>query len=1144
MRKSIPLAALLAVSLADSIALPAALLSVNFTHPADPNGSFAREAGTVAGVTPAGNWNQITGGGVTASIAGPLLNDGSVASGTSVSLDGGTSTVPNYFTSEKGTPTNHDQRLMWYTFGSAANSQYSTIEVVGLPADFAAAGYQIHVYSHRNLALYAGTYQYALDLDRDAVTDQTVYGTIVASGGFTAFTNAGQSLTAAGARPVNYVTFQVAPGADSFRISVDNLNGSHTALNGLQIVAGPPPVPVLDGAVVTASSVLHDSNGPKKAVDGDLSDTSRWLTADVPGPHWLRLDLPEVRPMAGYAIYSGGENADPVAAFYLEEWSGTQWELIPSSQVTGNTAPIVVLPFDQQVSTSALRLVLPADGILPVREIVVWRPGETPPDDGSTEPPVDPVEPVIFVNQSGYNLGAPKRFTAIGLGDTTDFTLLTADDGTPVFRGQLQGQAGDFSAFNPRTEREFIIRIGGTTSDPFRIGPWWLERVTCQNSIDFMVAARNYVGNVTTPARSSYAWRDDHHFAYSLSTLVNQYLAHPALYERMPLQITYATPRDNAWGALEPYAADAPDIVKMIHWGADVIVTQGLIHEMLKSELAYFLYAWPWIQSWLPAQNYQTVKQFVLDHWSDTTDDRTYPYDESPANGHNLLEIKTKVGSTKGAYPPGFSVLPNTLMAIVLDRESDTRAETFRTAARAQVAWIVDNLDVTDPQATKGQRMSENLLMIGLASFARLDPQGIPEGFGDFITAWSTVAVQRSANLWDFRKLTSGDVWVTFIDGVATAWNEPGNLAGFPAAALEAAELVGDPALRQRLEQLAWAAIENMFGRNPVGRHFSYDAPREIEGVERGWFSFYRGGIGQLAEVPFVLDGGPKNEHYPYHPELGNIGWTEGWVSFNTAYNRTLAVMAFHYGAVELEQRGDLLAIRLRAPLNFDYAADEPVILTITTSQGDAETVLLREPDPYALFLEGHLPIQSSTARLSFDGNLQALPGESLRASYGLGYYQRSQEIQLGPIQPWDTDGDSLPDEWELSHATTLNDLDTTTTPPGGGLAPLAAFVFDLDPFVPEAIPVTSAMEVDAFGRWLVIRTRENTAYPQARADQWEISQDLAAWRSVEFDDIDALLETEDNDPDGDGSARQLKVRVRLPDTGGIFVRPVPGIDP
>jgi hypothetical protein len=92
-----------------------------------------------------------------------------------------------------------------------------------------------------------------------------------------------------------------------------------------------------------------------------------------------------------------------------------------------------------------------------------------------------------------------------------------------------------------------------------------------------MIDSRHYVGNDRNVCRGSFGWRDDHHFGWELHTLVPQYLSNPSAYERMPRQVKYEKPKDKTlWGALEPYDDEAPDIVKLIHWGADVIVTQKL----------------------------------------------------------------------------------------------------------------------------------------------------------------------------------------------------------------------------------------------------------------------------------------------------------------------------------------------------------------------------------------------------------------------------------------------------------------------------------------------------------------------------------------------------------------------------------------
>jgi len=603
--------------------------------------------------------------------------------------------------------------------------------------------------------------------------------------------------------------------------------------------------------------------------------------------------------------------------------------------------------------------------------------------------------PFVFVNQSGYNVEAPHRFTALNFEEGATFTVQTVESDEVLFTGTLEQGVGDFSALKTTTIDELVIRIGAVTSDPFRVAPWWLERVTYDLAMDFMVQSRNHVGNVDTPAGYTYAWRDDHHFAFHLRTLVSQFLAHPEATQRLESRVTYSEPMEGIWGALAPYDEAAPDIVKLIHWAADNTVTQGLTHEFFKGDLAFFLYAWPWLEPWLDADDYTKVLDFALTHWEQMEIDREYPYDESAADGHNLFAIKTTVGTAKGTYPPGFSILPNTLMAEVLERTQDPRALRFRDAARAQVAWSTAHLDVEDPALTKGQRMSADLLMSSLAGFARIDPSGVPETFNVFVERWSQVMIRRSANLWDFFQLTDEGHWVAYVDGHETKWNDPGSVLALPSAALSAAGLVTDSAQRDRLREIAYAAMDHVFGRNPTGRHFSYDAPQEIEGVERGWYSFYLGGVGELEDVPFTFDGAPKAPSYPYHPEVGNIGWTEGWVNFNTAFNRSLAAMAFFETEVELLQQGKAFQVRLRAPLNFDPAVTEFISLTVVTSGGDQESVNLQEIDAFSTHSTGRVAGQINPNPTPENGILEVALGDTISVSYGYGYYAHRSEVSV-----------------------------------------------------------------------------------------------------------------------------------------------------
>lgn len=764
------------------------------------------------------------------------------------------------------------------------------------------------------------------------------------------------------------------------------------------------------------------------AIDGRIADDSRWISNKSQGPLWLEIDLGGTHALGGVHVYSGYQQKQPLRDFVVQfRGEGGAWVDIPSARVSGNRSPALAIAFDDAVAvrTDRLRLWITGthDGAARVLEVVVWplMKGGIPPvradvaaKAAAAEASLKPVEVPLYLNQSGFNAGAPKRFTAPTLPDGTRFEVRAAGGGGPaLFSGELRGHIGDFSAFEPGDARDYVVAAGPHVSVPFRIGPWWLERVTYQNAVNFMIDSRHHVGNWRQPCRGSFGWRDDHHFGWELHTLVPQWLSNPEAYARMPRQIVAEKPSDpKLWGALEPCAADAPDLVKLIHWGADVIVTQGATHELLKSQLAYFLYAWPWLKAWMPEQNYAAVQAFAFAHWGASTCDREYPYDESAKDGHDLFATKTKVGTTKGAYPPGFSVQPNLLMHEVAKREGRADAERYFEAARRQVEWMVERLDWNDPLTTKGQRMSEFVTLTGLAHFLSDYPDRAPAGLAAKIEAWADVAIRRSANLWDFRKLDDGDGWTPMGDK-PTMWNEPGNVLGLPAALLAALPHVATEAKRARLWQLVWSHFDNGFGRNPTGRHFSYDAPREIEGVEYGWYSYHHGGIGQLAEARFVFDGAPKNGHYPYHPEVGNIGWTEGWVQFNAAYNISLAYLAHAGTRVELRREQGRLVVRLRAPLNFDYARAETARVTVACG-GDAETVLLTEEAAGSEWLSGSIQVLDTKARdvaagasrgagtsapskgdaaRPGDGVLQAAPGAGIEASYGFGYLARRARL-------------------------------------------------------------------------------------------------------------------------------------------------------
>ena len=313
-----------------------------------------------------------------------------------------------------------------------------------------------------------------------------------------------------------------------------------------------------------ASSAV-DNFAASKAVDGVVSDDSRWVSRASPEPAWLELDLGGVQKLAGIHLYSGYQNTSPIIDFRVQFWRDGAWRDIPSATVANNRAAAIALPFDDtvDVTTDKLRLWVTAShqNVSRVLEIVVWpaSAGGLPPLPGPTAHtdvlPRSEVVPLIYLNQSGFNLGKPKRFTAPTLPDGTRFEVRPAGGGPALFSGALQKHIGDLTDFNPVEEREYVVVAGTNSSVPFRIGHWWLERVTYQNAIDFMVDARHYVGNDRSVCQGSFGWRDDHHFGWELHTLVPQFLSNPSAYERMPRQIRYEGPRIQSCGALSSLIA-------------------------------------------------------------------------------------------------------------------------------------------------------------------------------------------------------------------------------------------------------------------------------------------------------------------------------------------------------------------------------------------------------------------------------------------------------------------------------------------------------------------------------------------------------------------------------------------------------------
>ncbi len=727
-----------------------------------------------------------------------------------------------------------------------------------------------------------------------------------------------------------------------------------------------------------SASVEQEGAPASLAIDGDR--TTYWRSSAGNEEKWLNVVLRQATKIRKIIVWLEGADGQAVPAYAIQTYINGRWE--NRAEQTKNQENQVKIEFPEPILNDRLRVNLFTDQSVSVREIEIY-------GDQYRAEDATPVKKVL-VNQSGYNLGKTKRFTAPHAADGTPFSIQKYANGQTVFRGVVAGGIGDFSTFDPLAGDEFVATVNGSTSHPFRIGPYWLERVTYQNMIDFMRGARHYVGTTDEIRSFSWAWRDGDFFNWALQSLVAQYLSNPEAYRRLDRKIKYvdnaqlSAPYRGKWGTLEPYDETAPDLVKLIHWDADVKITQGLEHEHQKAELAHFLYAFPYLKKWLPQQNFDVVYDYLKDKWTKTTvaDQSTTRYDKSPE--HNLLALKTKLGTMKGELPPGHSVIPNLMMYEVAKSRGEADAEKYFEAAYDQMSWMIAHLDWEDPLTTKGQRMSEHLTMRSFAYFYHEYPDRRPEGLTEKVVEWARVAIRRSHNMWDFRKYTDEGDWVM------AGWNETGNVLGFPAAAIAAKSVLQDPELQKELDRLTWSHFDNAFGRNPTGRHFSYDGPKEIEGVDQGWYSTHHGGIGLLEPVRFVFDGSPKTNHYPNHPEIGNFGWTEGWVQFNTAFNTSMAYLANSETDIALIRSGKgKLTVRLRAPLNFDENQTDKIALDLVLPKGKTVKITLTEEGNYSKYLSETIRLRKRT--IKYGGQkIKLAKGDVLSVSYGLGYFEKS----------------------------------------------------------------------------------------------------------------------------------------------------------
>lgn len=497
-----------------------------------------------------------------------------------------------------------------------------------------------------------------------------------------------------------------------------------------------------------------------------------------------------------------------------------------------------------------------------------------------------------MVNQCGYDSTKSKRATFTNGIRGLKFYLKRTDNDLIVFEGIIYNQIADFTEFT--SYGEYYLECLGVKSYSFKIAYNRLLDVSLPPAIKFMEMSRQ--DSFDVGGNTGYGWRDSHQFSFELNSLVAMYMANPSYYEALPWDIY----KINECEYEELRVQNEPNIIWLIKFGVTRYYKWATekniqLHAFIKSQLAYFLYLYPHITKYVSKEFYDTVRDFTIRQWGVSTCNKSW-YEETPT--HNLFATETKIGTVKGANPPGYSIIPNLLMYEVLKRDGISGYQQYFDSAFNSCKWVIDSVNLDDPANTKGQRMSEYITPIALTYFYENYKDSCPNGLYEKIARLGDVIISRSHNLWDYRQYrTKGDItdsttttWVNDYTGTGGLNNQPGNIAGMMAICYAISSVIQDESKIKRLKEIAVASLDHVYGRNPFGRHFCYKATEEFNGANLGWIKRYQGGLGNLGYCIGVLDGSPKEASYPFM-ENADVGYVEGWIAFNTAWNMSLAYL-------------------------------------------------------------------------------------------------------------------------------------------------------------------------------------------------------------------------------------------------------------
>jgi hypothetical protein len=514
-----------------------------------------------------------------------------------------------------------------------------------------------------------------------------------------------------------------------------------------------------------------------------------------------------------------------------------------------------------------------------------------------------------------------------------------------LFHGQIEGNAGNFSTFDPAPGPDkYIIEVDGfEPSTPFKISEHLMERISSRLAYQFFIDCRGGFNSHLSPANvtGGGSSRDGGGSCLEATFEGLLYASNPALFDRWfeelrglgsrsakhppiglvpiipPPDVTGQPAPANLTDATESSWQRTPDLIKLLLWhgefayanraysgrtggyeeradgyegwvrrfGYDDQHLQSFDYQNMLDQIAAvhgFYHAF--LEPFLSEEIHQSYRRACLENWERYDRQKEVRY---WVKSYKWIDAGRLEFSEQG-NALGQGLLRNLLMYLGEQQEADGQASRFLKYAQQCAEDIVANWDFNNPVHTWRMRNGEHIAPQSLAMFILLGPPEMTHGAKEKLAAWRDYIVKRTNNLWHYR--THNDT-----EWAHTQSKEVGTVGGLGGAMFVAAEALGDSVLRE----IGWSQVNFVFGCNPAGGHLGNKSELRVrmegywEGVENGWPASRIYGTGSLMAVRGTLDGSPTDGAFPYNPDEAalydrpGIYGTEGWSITNRAWLST-----------------------------------------------------------------------------------------------------------------------------------------------------------------------------------------------------------------------------------------------------------------